>query len=64
VPLTTLIQALIALSLSLIAWAVLRASYKSPRPNSDLSVVVDLIAGVVAVAVLVLGLEMVLRLAF
>jgi len=62
--LTTLTEAWIALLLSFIAWELLRASYKSPRPNTDLSVVVDLAAGVVAVTVLVLWFKIVLRLAY
>ena len=61
---TTSTEAWIALLLSLIAWELLRASYKTPRTNSDLSVIVDLSAGVVAVAVLVLWLKIALKLAF
>jgi hypothetical protein len=52
------------LLLSLVAWKLLRASHKTSRPNSDLSVIVDLSTGVIAVAVLVLWLEIVLNLAF
>jgi hypothetical protein len=62
--LTTLIEAWFALLLSLIEWELLRASYKTPRPNSDLSVIVDLSAGVVAVTLMVLWLDIVLKLAF
>jgi hypothetical protein len=57
-------EAWVALLLSLIVWELLRASYKTSRPNSELSVIVDLSAGVGAVAVLVLWLQIVLKLAF
>jgi hypothetical protein len=62
--LTILTDAWVALLLSLVAWKLLRASHKTSRPNSDLSVIVDLSTGVIAVAVLVLWLEIVLNLAF
>jgi hypothetical protein len=62
--LTILIETCVALLLSFIVWELLRASYKTSKPHSELSVIVDLSAGVVAVAVLVVWLEIVLKLAF
>ena len=61
---TILTEAWIALLLSPITWALLRASYKTSRPKSELSVIVDLSAGVVTVAVLVLWLQIALKLVF
>ena len=48
---TTSIEACVALLLGLITWELSRASYKAPGTNSDPSVIVELSAGVVAVAV-------------
>ena len=62
--LKVLIEALVACSLSFVAWELLRASRRHPKLDGDLSVVVDLGVGLATVAAAVMWFVIVLQLTF